>query len=111
MMNRQSTIEKPGQLVLSGIVITHPDRVISKSGYVTKGELAEYYAAVAPLLVPRIARRPLSLLRCPAGIDGDCFYQRNPGKGLGPDVHPFEFKHKGKAYEYLYMDDEKGCWS
>jgi len=100
--------EKAGALVAGGITITHPDRVISETGHVTKGELAEYYAAVAPLLLPRITRHPLSLLRCPSGIDGGCFYQRNPGKGLGPDVHAFHFKHKGKNYEYLYIEDEKG---
>ncbi len=95
-------------LVLDGINITHPERVISDIGHITKGELAEYHAAVASLMLPPIARHPLSLLRCPSGIDGQCFYQRNPGKGLGPDVHPFEFGHKGKKYEYLYIDDEKG---
>ena len=99
---------KSGSLVLSGVTITHPDRVISETGHITKGELAEYYAGVADLLLPRIVRRPLSLLRCPSGIDGQCFYQRNPGQGLGPSVQPFKFKHKGKNYEYLYIEDEKG---
>jgi bifunctional non-homologous end joining protein LigD len=99
---------KPGSLVVGGIAITHPDRVISETGHITKGELAEYYAGVAPVLLPRIVRRPLSLLRCPSGIDGNCFYQRNPGKGLGRDVRPFEFSHGGKNYEYLYIEDEKG---
>jgi bifunctional non-homologous end joining protein LigD len=96
------------KLVLNGVTITHPDRVISKAGQVTKGELAEYHAAVASFFLPHIARRPLSLLRCPSGIDGECFFQRNPGKGLGSDVKPFEFRHKGKKYEYLYIEDEKG---
>jgi bifunctional non-homologous end joining protein LigD len=96
------------RLVLSGVSVTHPDRVISETGHVTKGELAQYHAAVAPFMLPRIAGHPLSLLRCPAGIDGKCFFQRNPGKGLGADVHPFEFRHKGKRYEYLYIEDEKG---
>jgi bifunctional non-homologous end joining protein LigD len=100
--------EKAGALVVGGITITHPDRVISVTGHITKGELAEYYAAVAPFLLPLIARHPLSLLRCPSGIDGECFYQRNPGKGLGPGVHTFDFRHKGKKYEYLYIEDEKG---
>lgn len=97
-----------GPLVIADIAITHPDRVISDTGHITKGALAEYYAGVAHLLLPRIVRRPLSLLRCPSGIDGDCFYQRNPGQGLGRDVHPFEFNHKGKKYKYLYIEDEKG---
>jgi bifunctional non-homologous end joining protein LigD len=96
------------KLVLNGVTITHPGRVISEAGQVTKGELAEYHAAMAPFLLPHIARRPLSLLRCPSGIDGECFFQRNPGKGLGSDVKPFEFRHKGKKYEYLYIEDEKG---
>jgi bifunctional non-homologous end joining protein LigD len=100
--------EKAGALVVAGITITHPERVISETGHITKGELAEYYAAVAAFLLPPIARHPLSLLRCPSGIDGECFYQRNPGKGLGPDVHTFAFRHKGKKYEYLYIEDEKG---
>ena len=91
-----------------GIRITHPDREISSVGHVTKGQLAHYYNAIAPLLLKEIVNRPLSILRCPAGIDDQCFFQRNPGKGLGPDVHPFPFTHKGKKYEYLYVDSEKG---
>ena len=97
-----------GGLAIGGIAITHPDRVISKTGGVTKGQLAEYYDAVSALLLPRIVRRPLSLLRCPAGIEGECFYQRNPGRGLGAEVHAFKFRHDSKSYEYLYIEDEKG---
>ena len=100
--------KKAGSLVLHGIQVTHPDRVISETGRITKGDLAAYYAAVAPFILQHIARHPLSLLRCPSGIDEQCFYQRNPGKGLGPDVRPFEFKHKGKTYQYLYIQDPKG---
>lgn len=99
---------KAEKLVLHGVTITHPDRVISDIGHITKGELAEYYAAVAPWILPHIVRHPLSLLRCPSGVDKQCFFQRNPGKGLGADVRPFEFKNKGKTYEYLYIEDEKG---
>jgi bifunctional non-homologous end joining protein LigD len=98
----------PGSLVVSGISITHPDRVISETGHVTKGELAEYYSGVAPFILPHLVRRPLSLLRCPSGIGGECFFQRNPGKGLGPDIRSFDFRHKGKKYEYLYIEDERG---
>ena len=99
---------KPGNVIVNGIAITHPDRVISEAGHITKGQLAEYYGSVAPFVLPHIVRRPLSLLRCPFGIDGECFFQRNPGKGLGADVHTFEFRHKGKDYKYLYIEDEKG---
>jgi bifunctional non-homologous end joining protein LigD len=97
-----------GEVILGGITITHADRVISEIGHITKGELATYYKGIAPFLLPHIVKRPLSLLRCPTGVNGDCFYQRNPGKGLGPDVFPFKFANKGKSYQYLYIKDEKG---
>ena len=44
--------EKAGSVVLSGIAISHPNRVISETGHITKGELAEYYTAVASLILP-----------------------------------------------------------
>ena len=100
--------KKAENLILHGVTITHPGRIISDTGHITKGQLAEYYAAVAPWILPQIARHPLSLLRCPSGVDKQCFFQRNPGKDLGAEVHPFEFKNKGKTYEYLYIEDEKG---
>lgn len=107
---------KPEMTKLSGtahamvgsVAITHPDRVLFAADLITKGDVAEYYGGVAHLLLPRIARRPLSLLRCPSGIDAECFYQRNPGKGMGADVQSFEFRHKGKTFQYLYIENEKG---
>jgi bifunctional non-homologous end joining protein LigD len=107
-VNVTGTKKKAGSFSIGGISITHADRVISKTGSITKGQLAQFYAAVAPLMLPRIIRRPLSLLRCPSGIEGECFYQRNAGKGLGPEVHTFKCRHKSKNYEYLYIEDEKG---
>jgi bifunctional non-homologous end joining protein LigD len=74
----------------------------------TKRQLAEYYAAVSSWVLKDLAGHPVSLLRCPEGTAGGCFYQRSPGKGLGPDVKPFTWKHKGKSYEYLYVENEKG---
>jgi bifunctional non-homologous end joining protein LigD len=91
-----------------GIKITHPDRVIFDDSGMTKGKLAEYYAAVSPWVLKDLAGHPVSLLRCPEGTAGGCFYQRSPGKGLGPDVKPFTWKHKGKSYEYLYIENEHG---
>src|SRR5689334_25429048 len=45
-------------LVLHGVTITHPDRMVCEAGKITKGDVARYYAAVAPLLLNEIARRP-----------------------------------------------------
>ena len=88
--------------------ISHPDRVIFQDTGLTKGELAQFYAACSTWMLKDIAGHPVSLLRCPEGTAGECFFQRNPSTGLGPDVQPFRWKHKGKSYEYLYIDNEKG---
>jgi bifunctional non-homologous end joining protein LigD len=96
------------RIELFGIGVSHPDRVIFQDVGLTKGALAEYYAAVSPWMMRNIADHPLTLLRCPEGMSGDCFYQRSPGMGLGPDVKLFKWKHKGKWYDYLYIEDKKG---
>ncbi len=95
-------------LTLHGVTITHPDRLVFEEGAITKGEVARYYAAVAPFLLAEIQDRPISLLRCPSGIKADCFYQRNLGFGLGTHVHPFVWKYKGRSYKYIYVKDEQG---
>lgn len=52
-------------------------------GY-TKGDLAEYYEAVFPRLRPYVDDRLLILERCPDGMRGECFYQREAPQGLPP---------------------------
>ena len=62
------------------MTITHPDRVVYPEAGVTKAELAEHFARVAPLLLPHTAGRPLALVRCPEGIAKECFFQKHwPG--------------------------------
>jgi bifunctional non-homologous end joining protein LigD len=97
-----------GDLSLHGVDITHPDRVVFEDGKITKADVARYYAAVAPLLLREIQRRPITVVRCPGGVKADCFYQRNVGFGLGPNVHPFAWIYKGRSYKYIYVEDAKG---
>jgi len=95
-------------LILHGVTITHPNRIVFEEGKITKADVARYYAAVASFLLRDIQHRPISLLRCPSGIKDDCFYQRNVGFGLGTDVYPFVWNYKGRSYKYIYVKDEKG---
>jgi bifunctional non-homologous end joining protein LigD len=95
-------------LILHDVTITHPERIAFEEGNITKGDVARYYAAVAPFLLREIQRRPITVVRCPSGVKADCFYQRNVGFGLGPDVHPFGWTYKGRSYKYIYVDDVKG---
>ncbi len=95
-------------LVLHDVKITHPDRVVFEDAAVTKGDVARYYAAVAPVLLPEIRNRPVTVVRCPGGVKAECFYQRNVGFGLGAHVHPFDWRYKGRRYKYIYVSDVTG---
>lgn len=62
------------------IKITHPDRVIDPSTGITKRELAEYYAQIAPWALPWLQHRPVALVRGPDGLDGELFFQKHAGR-------------------------------
>jgi bifunctional non-homologous end joining protein LigD len=106
---RRSAPKAAGEnLELMGVRISHPERVIEQATGLTKGKLAQYYAEVAPYVLRCIANHPVTLIRCPDGIGGEMFYQRNPGRGLGPDVCPLHWHYKNKDYEYLYIRGPSG---
>jgi len=52
----------------------------------TKGDLADYYAAIATQMLRFSAHRPLSIVRCPQGRSSKCFFQRHRTDGFGPHV-------------------------
>ena len=51
-------------------MITHPEKVLFPDAGITKGELAAYYETVAPIMLPHIRRRPVTMERYPSGIGG-----------------------------------------
>jgi len=63
-------------------VITHPEKVLFPDSGITKGELCAYYEAVAPLMIPHICGRPITMERFPAGIEGKGFIQKDVSKGF-----------------------------
>lgn len=60
-----------------GLRITNADRVIDKASGTTKGDLVRYYAEVAPLMLPHLKGRPVSLVRAPEGVGGELFFQKH----------------------------------
>lgn len=63
-------------------LITHPEKVLFPDSGITKGELCAYYEAVAPLMIPHIRGRPITMERYPAGIDKKGFIQKDVSKGF-----------------------------
>jgi bifunctional non-homologous end joining protein LigD len=69
----------------AGVAISNSTKVLYPDPGVTKGELAAYYETVAPWMLPHVSGRPLTLLRCPDGYKGQCFFQKN-AKGLASEI-------------------------
>ena len=63
-------------------VITHPEKVLFPDSGITKGELCAYYEAIAPLMLPHISGRPVTMERYPAGIGKKGFIQKDVSKGF-----------------------------
>ena len=92
-----------------GVTISNRDRLIYDADKLTKGQLADYYAAVADLMMVDSANRPISLVRCPQGRAKKCFFQKHDSGTFGPDVKHVPVKEKNGATEdYLYIADPKG---
>ena len=93
------------------IKITHPDRLIWPSLSISKGDLARYYAQIGDWMLPHVANRPLTLVRCPDGAEAKCFYQRHLGMGASPgDLKEVERLRSSKG-KYLYLDSKLGIRS
>jgi bifunctional non-homologous end joining protein LigD len=66
-----------GPTLVSGVRLTNPQRVLYPDHGVTKRDLAAYYEMVAEWMLPHISERPLTLVRCPAGQQAHCFFQKH----------------------------------
>ncbi len=91
------------------VKISNRERVIFPDSGQTKGKLADYYQALAAIMLPFAARRPVSLVRCPQGRAKKCFFQKHDSGGLGDHVHHVPIREKDGGFEdYLYIDDPRG---
>jgi bifunctional non-homologous end joining protein LigD len=91
---------------VEGVRLSNPDKVLYPEQGITKGELADYYVAVAERMLPHIAFRPVTMVRCPTGAETKCFYQRHAGSGVPPQLR--EVTIPGFDEPYLYIADLQG---
>jgi bifunctional non-homologous end joining protein LigD len=103
---------QPAPAPQSAVKISNRDRVIFPESGQTKGQLADYYAQVAPLMLAHMAGRPISLVRCPQGRAKKCFFQKHDSGSFGEEVHHVPIREKDGHYEdYLYVDTAAGILS
>jgi bifunctional non-homologous end joining protein LigD len=76
-------------------VITHPEKVLFPDSGITKGELCAYYEVIAPLMLPHVRGRPITMERYPAGIEKKGFIQKNVVKGFPAWLERVEVEKRG----------------
>lgn len=92
-------------------MITHPEKVLFPDDGITKGELAEYYEAIAPLMLPHIVRRPVTMERFHRGIAEKGFFQKSVTKGFPEWLQRVEVpKHGGTVHHPLVTDTRSLLW-
>jgi bifunctional non-homologous end joining protein LigD len=85
--------------------LTSPDKLVFAEDGLRKRDVADYYLAVMPWLLPEIAGRPISVIRCPEGIGKPCFFQKHHTAGLDHvDLVPLK-EEAGHAANYLVAND------
>jgi bifunctional non-homologous end joining protein LigD len=88
--------------VVLGVKITHPDRLVWPKLGIKKIALARYVEEVGDWLLPHVKNRPLSLVRCPDGVEGECFYQRHLTMAASPGSLQTVKRERSSKGAYIY---------
>jgi bifunctional non-homologous end joining protein LigD len=92
-------------------VITHPEKVLFPDTGITKGELAAYYEAIAPMMLPHIRARPVTMERYPSGIAGQGFMHKDVSKGFPAWLERVEVpKKRGTVHHPVISDARSLQW-
>jgi bifunctional non-homologous end joining protein LigD len=110
-VGEERAVAPPSENTVEGVKITHPERLIWPKLEFSKLELARYVEAVGERLLAHVKDRPLSLVRCPDGAEGQCFYQRHLMMGRSPgSLHTVRRERSSKG-AYIYATDLKAIAS
>lgn len=88
-------------------MISHPDKVLFPDDGISKGDLAGYYEAIAPAMLPHIRARPVTMERYPNGLNGQGFLQKDISKGFPEWLERVEAPKKGGTVHYPLVTDER----
>ncbi len=92
-------------------MITHPEKVLFPGEGITKGELASYYEKIAPVMLPHIRRRPITMERYHRGISAPGFFQKDVSKGFPEWLTRVEVpKHGGTVHHPIANDTRSLLW-
>src|SRR6266478_3559633 len=98
-------------MVMKDVLITHPEKILFPEDGITKGELASYYEAIAPIMLPHICRRPITMERFHRGIGLPGFFQKDVSKGFPEWLKRVEVpKNDGTVHHPLANDTRSLLW-
>lgn len=101
-------IKNSSNLLIEGIKITNPGKVIFEDPVITKADVVQYYSRAAERMLPYLRHRILSIVRCPKGVAETCFYKKHPGAGSKEvEIIPV-LDSDGKTEDYFYIDNKTG---
>lgn len=95
-------------VVIMGIKITNPDKVLFDNPKITKADVIRYYSQVLKRMFPVVSHRILSVVRCPKGISQTCFFKKHPGADNKGIVTIPILSSDGKTEDYFYIENESG---
>ncbi len=103
------TAKKAGPTKLGSLRLTSPDKLLWPDAGVTKLDLARYYHDMGGHILPHVKDRPLSLVRCPEGYEGECFFQKHHNPSTPDAIDTVKIREKdGKSNDYLVIRDAAG---
>ncbi|HXH76141.1 MAG TPA: DNA ligase D [Bacteriovoracaceae bacterium] len=88
--------------------ISSPEKVLFKAEGITKKQVADFYQAIAPHMLPYLKERPLSLVRCPHGSEGHCFFQKHFVGNVPDALHTFPVTEEKGEGIYISIDSVDG---
>lgn len=92
-----------------GFKLTNLDKVLYPEQGLTKGELIAYLAVISEHMLPHVANRPLTIVRCPDGRTKPCFFQKHVLAGSPSSIHPLPLDEAdGEPEHYMTVDDMPG---
>jgi bifunctional non-homologous end joining protein LigD len=92
-------------------MITHPEKILFPDCGITKGELASYYETIAPVMLPHLRGRPITMERYHRGIDAPGFFQKDVSKGFPDWLERVEVpKHGGTVHHPIANDARAMLW-
>lgn len=105
----RSMEEKGRTILVAGVRISSPDKVMYKEPKRSKEDVVRYYEQISERMLPYVNQRILSVVRCPKGIAGTHFFKKHPGLEQGKGIRTLPIPNSdGETEEYCYLEKLEG---